>query len=177
MKRLLIFSLLTVLNCSLSAQEMNQITHESKQGDEQDSRKAYGILRKILDEEFELYRSTLMFHWNVTGMNFVSLHKFFGKLYEQQQQDIDLVAERIRALGELVSLRPSEKRGFKIAGSDQSLIRSLLGDYEKLIYLIREGISIAQNVRDEGTVNLLSTMIERTEKSAWMLRAHLQGGK
>ena len=57
------------------------------------------ILNTLLADEFLLYTKTRNFHWNVTGLQFNDLHKFFEAQYEALDDIIDEVAERARALG------------------------------------------------------------------------------
>src|ERR1700692_727104 len=56
-------------------------------------------LSKLLADEFVLYTKTLNAHWNLEGPDFHSVHLYFEELYEQAQEFIDSVAERIRQIG------------------------------------------------------------------------------
>jgi starvation-inducible DNA-binding protein len=47
-----------------------------------------------------LYLKTHNFHWNVTGPRFVELHLLFEQQYNELWMAVDLIAERIRALGQ-----------------------------------------------------------------------------
>ena len=57
------------------------------------------ILNTLLSDEYVLYTKTRNFHWNVTGLQFNDLHKFFEAQYEELDDTVDEVAERARALG------------------------------------------------------------------------------
>ena len=57
------------------------------------------ILNTLLSDEYVLYTKTRNFHWNVTGLQFNDLHKFFEAQYEELDDIVDEVAERARALG------------------------------------------------------------------------------
>ena len=46
-----------------------------------------------------LYLKTHNFHWNVTGPMFRTLHLMFEEQYNELWLAVDVVAERIRALG------------------------------------------------------------------------------
>src|SRR6201994_1941350 len=59
-----------------------------------------GSLSKVLADSYTLYLKTHNFHWNVTGPLFESLHKMFEAQYIELADAVDLVAERIRTLGE-----------------------------------------------------------------------------
>src|ERR1700679_3999759 len=56
-------------------------------------------LAHILADEFVLYTKTRNAHWNVEGPDFHSMHLFFETQYEQLDDFMDSVAERIRTIG------------------------------------------------------------------------------
>src|SRR5690606_23635925 len=58
-----------------------------------------GGLSKLLADSYTLYLMTHNFHWNVTGPMFNTLHLMFMAQYTEQWNALDLIAERIRALG------------------------------------------------------------------------------
>src|SRR6202008_842373 len=66
---------------------------------ESERRKIVTILNTLLSDEYVLYTKTRNFHWNVTGLQFNDLHKFFEAQYEELDDIVDEVAERARALG------------------------------------------------------------------------------
>src|SRR5258708_13634829 len=64
------------------------------------SRQAVSVeLAKLLADEFVLYTKTRNAHWNVEGKDFHSMHLFFESQYEQLDDIMDGVAERIRTIG------------------------------------------------------------------------------
>ena len=56
-------------------------------------------LSRLLADTYTLYLKTHNYHWNVTGPHFNSLHAMFMAQYSEMALAVDLVAERIRALG------------------------------------------------------------------------------
>jgi DNA-binding ferritin-like protein len=56
-------------------------------------------LSALLADSYTLYLMTHNFHWNVTGPQFNSLHLMFMGQYTEQWNALDIIAERIRALG------------------------------------------------------------------------------
>src|ERR1700742_442200 len=56
-------------------------------------------LSKLLADEFILYTKTRNAHWNVEGADFHSMHIFFEQQYNELDETMDSVAERIRQLG------------------------------------------------------------------------------
>jgi starvation-inducible DNA-binding protein len=138
-------------------------------------------LSRLLADEFILYTKTRNAHWNIEGKDFHCVHLFFEEQYEQLDELMDSVAERIRQLGhyapatlkEFLSLTQlSEKLGEK--NDSQGFIKELLADHEGIIIFIRENINtFANEFKDAGTSDFVTGLMEDHEKMAWMLRAHL----
>src|SRR3979490_3626859 len=66
---------------------------------EKDRLKIVENLSKLLADSYTLYLKTHNFHWNVTGPMFQTLHLMFETQYVELSTAVDLIAERIRALG------------------------------------------------------------------------------
>ena len=144
--------------------------------------KAAQVLSVFLADEFILYAKTRNAHWNVEGADFHEKHKFFEAQYEQLDETMDDVAERIRALGhyapatlksylELTHLSEQSRSANDGAG----FVRELLGDHESIIIRLRENINqFANDLHDAGTSDFITGLMEKHEKMAWMLRAQLK---
>lgn len=139
------------------------------------------LLQRLLADEHVLYVKTRNFHWNVTGLHFGQLHVLFEKQYDELAERIDEIAERIRSLGgmapgsmkEFLKLsRLDEQPGGKLEA--EKMIASLLSDHESLVRYLRESIEVADKAGDSGTNDFLTSLLEDHEKTAWMLRAHLE---
>ena len=146
-----------------------------------DRQRVVAILNILLADEFLLYTKTRNFHWNVTGPQFNDLHKFFEAQYEALDETIDAVAERARSLGgrafgTLEEFRASARLGEKpgTAPPARDMLATLLADHEALIRSLREDITtVNDRHRDVGTSDFLTGLLEKHEKTAWMLRAFL----
>ena len=147
---------------------------------EKDRKKVADGLSRMLADTYTLYLKTHNFHWNVTGPMFQTLHLMFMAQYNESWMAVDLVAERIRALGfpapgsyaqfaALTSLKDSE--GVPKA---KDMIRQLVEGQEAVVRTAREVLSIAEKAGDQPTVDLLSARMEVHEKNAWMLRSLLE---
>ena len=66
---------------------------------EKDRKKVAAGLSRMLADTYTLYLKTHNFHWNVTGPMFQTLHLMFMTQYTETWNAVDLIAERIRALG------------------------------------------------------------------------------
>jgi starvation-inducible DNA-binding protein len=138
-------------------------------------------LSPILADEFLLYTKTLRAHWNIEGPDFYSKHKLFEAQYEDLEEITDSVAERIRSLGhyapatlkvflELTHLTESQREKNDAAG----FIKELVADHESVIIHLREQVKhVANGLGDAGTSDFITGLMEKHEKMAWMLRAHL----
>jgi starvation-inducible DNA-binding protein len=143
--------------------------------------KVVEILNTLLADEFLLYTKSRNFHWNVTGPQFNDLHKFFESLYEAQDEIIDEVAERARALdgrafGTLEEFRTKARLGEKPGAVPpaRDMLAALLADHEALIRTLREDVgTVNDRYSDLGTADFLTGLLEKHEKTAWMLRAFL----
>jgi starvation-inducible DNA-binding protein len=140
------------------------------------------ILAELLADEYVLYTKTRNFHWNVIGMQFSELHKFFESQYEGLNELIDEIAERIRALGEpapgslaefLKFARLQESPGRTEQGAE--MLSQLARDHHALIQQYRAEIGkVTDKHGDAGTGDFLTGLMEQHEKIAWMLRSHLE---
>jgi len=138
-------------------------------------------LSKLLADEFVLYTKTRNAHWNVEGPDFHAVHKFFEEQYEFLDEVMDDVAERIRSLGHyapatlkeyLKLTKLTEQSREKNSGI--GFVKELLADHEAIIIELRERISLFMDeYKDAGTSDFITGLMERHEKMAWMLRAHL----
>jgi starvation-inducible DNA-binding protein len=139
------------------------------------------ILTVVLANEMLLYVKTRKAHWNVSGSDFMELHKLFEQQYKQIESSIDEVAERIGKLGgnAIGTLKEFEKNATLKESPDtypesKTLITELLNDHEDIIKLLRTDISdIAEKTKDAGTADFLTKLLEVHETQAWVLRRYL----
>ena len=151
-------------------------------GLKQSERKAISeALSKVLADTYMLYLKTHGYHWNVTGPHFGSLHTLFETQYTDLHDAADLIAERIRALGEYA---PGSYRAYaKLTAITESgdnippameMVRDLAEGNEILSRTAKDALEIAEKAGDDPTVDLLTQRMEASQKAAWMLRSYLQ---
>ncbi|MFN4063739.1 Dps family protein [Parazoarcus communis] len=137
-------------------------------------------LSRLLADSYTLYLTTHNFHWNVTGPMFNTLHLMFEAQYNELALAVDLIAERIRALGfpapgtykefqKLTSM--SEPEGVPSA---TDMIKLLVQGQEAVVRTARSVAPLADKVSDEPTLDLLTQRMQVHEKNAWMLRSLLE---
>lgn len=139
------------------------------------------ILNKILADEHILYAKTHNYHWNYEGDNFMEMHKFYEGQYEELAEIIDEVAERIRAIGHYAEgrlkeyLKLTQLEEPAPATKQQEQVRNLHDDHEIVIRHLRKMVDyLADDLKDAGTADFLTGLMEKHEKIAWMLRAYLK---
>lgn len=137
-------------------------------------------LSKVMADTFSLYLKTHNFHWNVTGPMFNTLHLMFEEEYNELWTAVDLIAERIRALGvyapgsyaqlgELTSI--PEADGVPAA---EDMLKELVAGHEQVARTARAVFGPAESANDQVTADLLTQRLEVHEKTAWMLRSMIQ---
>ena len=139
-------------------------------------------LNSILADEFVLYAKTRGAHWNVEGPDFHSMHLFFEAQYEELDDIMDEIAERIRMLGHYASAKLTEYSQLTHLTEQSSepnnsagFIKSVLNDHETIIIHLRENINYFNDeLKDAGTADFITALMEKHEKMAWMLRSHLK---
>jgi starvation-inducible DNA-binding protein len=139
-----------------------------------------GGLSHVLADTYTLYLKTHNFHWNVTGPMFQTLHLMFEAHYNELALAVDLVAERIRALGfpapgtykQFAALSAiTEEDGVPKA---QEMIKLLVAGHETVARTARKVFKTAEEVSDQPTCDLLTQRMQVHEKTAWMLRSLLE---
>ncbi|NJN88658.1 MAG: DNA starvation/stationary phase protection protein [Leptolyngbyaceae cyanobacterium SL_7_1] len=152
------------------------LTEEQRQG-------VVELLNQDLADAYLLLVKTKKYHWDVVGPQFRTLHELWEEQYEKLTENIDALAERVRALG---GYPIGTMEGFlKVAslkehGGDvpiaTEMVARLLGDHEQVIRNLREHIeSCEEEFNDVGTADFLTALMEEHEEIAWMLRSFIEG--
>jgi len=147
--------------------------------DEADRKEIADGLAHLLADTYTLYLKTHNYHWNVTGPMFQTLHLMFEQQYNELALAVDLIAERIRALG---SPAPGTYREFgKLSSIPEDtdspdateMIRRLVAGQEAVVRTARQVFPVVDRAHDEPTADLLTQRMQVHEKTAWMLRSLL----
>jgi len=137
-------------------------------------------LGKLLADEYVLYTKTRNAHWNIEGPDFHAMHLFFESQYQQLDDVMDSVAERIRKIGhyapatltQLLQLTHLTEASVN-KNTSTGFLKELLEDHESIITFIRGNINpFANDYHDAGTSDFITGLLETHEEMAWMLRAH-----
>ena len=139
-------------------------------------------LSEFLASSFCLYLMIHNYHWNVAGVMFHTLHNMFQEQYTELWKALDVIAERIRALGALAPATVEEFKKLSCLGEPTktigatAMINSVIENTEKLIDCAKEVIEDAEKQKDQPTVDLMSERIAVHQKYVWMLKSLISKG-
>lgn len=137
-------------------------------------------LSELLADSYSLYLMTHNFHWNVKGPMFNTLHTMFMAQYTEQWTALDLIAERIRALGEPA---PGTYKEFsklstikEVDGVPKAIdmVKHLVKAQEATAKTARKLFPLVEKANDQPSADLLTQRQDIHEKTAWMLRSLLE---
>lgn len=138
-------------------------------------------LNQILVDTITLRDMYKKHHWQVAGHTFYQLHLLFDKHYEEQNELVDALAERVQRLGGLsIAMAPDVAEMTKIERPPRDReevpvqISRLLEAHEIILKQSRKGADEADEAGDDGTNDLLVSDIIRTnERHVWFIGEHL----
>lgn len=132
----------------------------------------------ILLSNFQVYYQNLRgLHWNIRGKRFFDLHVKFEELYNDAQEKIDMIAERILTLGgtPLHSFEDYIKNNRLEIGhnvsKDTEAVQLIMASLSDLLKIERVILKESDDINDEGTNSMMSTFIQEQEKTIWMMKA------
>lgn len=143
--------------------------------------KMIALLNQQLADTFDLYSQTKQAHWNVKGAQFFQLHELYDKLAEEVEEYVDLIAERVTALGGValgtvrMSSAASRLPEFPIDVVDSlSTVETVATRYANLAAATRAAIDASAQQGDVDTLDLFTEVSRGLDKALWFLEAHLQ---
>lgn len=137
------------------------------------------VLNKQIANWSVLYMKLHNFHWYVKGDQFFTLHTKFEEFYNEAGLHVDELAERLLSIGgkpvatmkgclEISSI--TEAVGTEAA---EEMVKSVINDFSIIIGELKEGMSLAGELNDETTGDMLLAIHSGLEKHVWMLTAYL----
>ena len=138
-------------------------------------------LNQVLADTITLRDLYKKHHWQVAGHTFYQIHLLFDKHYEEQNELVDTIAERIQSLGGVslamaadvaeTTIIPRPPRGREELPVQLS---RLLEAHEFILKEARTMARQASDSGDDGTNDLLvSDVIRTNELQVWFLAEHL----
>ena len=142
--------------------------------------KVIEILNQTLAATLDLKTQTKQAHWNVKGMDFYQLHELFDEMATELEEYVDMVAERVTALGGVA------KGTARIAASESILaeydlnavtgtehVTALANSFGTYAKHVREAIDTTDELGDADTADLYTEISRTIDKRLWFLEAHL----
>lgn len=134
----------------------------------------------VLADHYKFVLLAQNYHWNVEGPFFSQLHELFGSIYEEVQDNVDRLAEHIRAMQ---SYTPASFKRFSELSSikdeteqidARTMIQRLIDANDQLLTNVMLCLTVAQSQGNEGLANFMAERQEAHKKHAWMLRSTLK---
>jgi starvation-inducible DNA-binding protein len=162
-------------------QAFSQVIHRPIALAQSAVRQSVENLNQVLADTITLRDLYKKHHWQVAGPTFYALHLLFDKHYEEQNELVDTLAERIQSLGGVslamaadvaeTTIIPRPPRGREEVPVQ---ISRLLHAHEIVLKESRTMARLAAEAGDDGTNDLLvSDLIRTNEKQVWFVSEHL----
>ena len=144
-------------------------------------KESIAALNQVLVDTMSLRDLYKKHHWQVSGHTFYQLHLLFDKHFEEQEELIDSIAERIQLLGGIsiamagdVAEMTKVERPPKGREEVPVQISRLLEAHELILKESHEYAKKADDAGDDGTNDLLvSNVIRTNELQVWFISEHL----
>lgn len=126
-----------------------------------------------------LYTKLHNYHWYVKGHQFFTLHNKFEELYNEATAHMDEIAERILTLGgnPVATLKEHLEQSVveEASGNEKAdeMVKIIADDFGKTMNSLKVGMTLAADVGDDMTEDLLNATYQSIEKHQWMLNAFL----
>lgn len=141
------------------------------------------LLNSDLADSYLLLIKTKKYHWDVVGPQFRTLHELLEEQYQALSENIDAIAERVRALGgyplgtaESFLKAATLKEHPGDLPNASNMVERLASDHEQVIRNLRQHIDqCSEEFHDEGTADFLTGLMEQHEEMNWMLRSFIEG--
>jgi starvation-inducible DNA-binding protein len=138
-------------------------------------------LNQVLADTVYLREMYKKHHWQVSGPTFYPLHLLFDKHFDEQNELVDMIGERIQTLGGIALVMPNDvAKATRIEapppGREEVPVQlsRLLEGHEVVLRECHAAARLASTNGDDGTADLLVTDVIRTnEKQVWFLSEHL----
>lgn len=127
------------------------------------------MMLQILNKHFCLAKHAHLIHLNVRGMLFPQFHEMFKTIYEALYDDVDLIAEKLRALGCLAEFGSYNDNENFIEIDTKNALEIYLSYELELKDLLVEANIFANQINNFSMSNFLSDQIDKHEKTIWMI--------
>ncbi len=150
---------------------------------ENNRRTLIDLLNARLADAIDVQTQAKFAHWNVKGEDFYQLHLLFDSISEHVEDAVDLIAERVTALGgrangtvrQVAANSSIEEYDLNVMhGMDH--VRALLKSLASVANASRDGIKQCATLGDDATADVFTEIVRAADKDIYFLQSHLQGG-
>ena len=138
------------------------------------------LLNQTLAASLDLKTQVKQAHWNVKGKDFFQLHELFDEMADEIEEYVDMVAERVTALGAtaLGTARMAADNSvlpeYPLDAIDgEEHVAALADRYAIYAKHVRDAIDATDDLGDADTADLYTEISRTIDKRLWFLEAHL----
>ena len=143
--------------------------------------KVIELLNSRLADAIDLKTQAKQAHWNVKGAQFIALHELFDQVATAVEAHVDLIAERVTALGG-TALGTARVVAQKSSLSEYPLeivdgtahvdaLSTAMADFGKRV---RQNIDDTDKLDDAVSADVLTEISREIDKLLWFVEAHVQ---
>jgi starvation-inducible DNA-binding protein len=134
-------------------------------------------LNRLLANVFALYVRTKSSHWHMSGPHFRDYHLLLDEQASQLFAMTDVLAERVRKIGEQTLRSIADIHRLQSAANSESrqmepilMLMELLQHNRHLVTEMRAAHRLCDEGGDAATASVLETFIDEGERRVWFLR-------
>jgi starvation-inducible DNA-binding protein len=140
-------------------------------------------LQARLSDALDLEAQMKQAHWNVKGREFFQLHRLFDSIHGEVEAYVEILAERITALGGVVDGRIATTATdtgldpYPLQVRDgEAHLKAVARALSQFGASVRQDVDATETLGDADTADVLIQVSRGTDKQLWFVEAHLMAG-
>ena len=170
-----------VVNLPQKKEQDGRLFHTRIDIDPDKRKKLITLLNARLADTLDVQSQAKFAHWNVKGKDFYQVHLLFDSIAEHLEEGVDLIAERITALGgrangtlrEAAAATSVPEYDTSAIGSMDN-VRALADSLGALSNAAREAIDQTDDLEDRATSDIFTEIVRTADSDLYFLESHLQ---
>ncbi|CAM4288870.1 DNA starvation/stationary phase protection protein [Erysipelothrix inopinata] len=141
----------------------------------------YEEMNTFLADQLVLSMKIHNIHWFMKGQGFFPIHEKMDDYYDEAQERIDAVAERLLTIGAkpIGNLKEvTERSSIEELGNDYITavdgFKKLIVDFEHMNQLALHIVKLAEELGDPGTADYFTGVSQDLGKDLWMMNAYIK---
>lgn len=133
------------------------------------------VINPLVANAFALYVKTKNFHWHMSGSHFRDYHLLLDEHADQILSMVDVLAERVRKLGETTIRSIGHIQDLQGIKDDNAplepdvMLEHLMHDNKYFVTEMRNAHHVCSDKQDFATTSILEEFIDQTERRTWFL--------